>query len=148
VCLVDKELRIVFWSAGAEAITGYLSQEILGRQFTNRFLGYEDGKGVASGGVESPMLAALRDGKSGESHLSIRHKSGLPVALRLRASPLRDEQGAVIGAAEFFEPTGHGPGPEHRENKLAVLGCLDPQTEAVTKSYAQTQLQEHLETFA
>ena len=44
----------------------------------------------------------MRDGQARESRVYLHHKSGYAVPVSLRAVPIRDEHGHVIGAAESF----------------------------------------------
>jgi PAS domain S-box-containing protein len=42
VFAADREGKITFWNAGAERITGYLKQDVLGRQCNEGFLEHWD----------------------------------------------------------------------------------------------------------
>ena len=44
VYVVDREGKILFWNDGAERITGYLRQDVIGRMYTDNFLGETDGE--------------------------------------------------------------------------------------------------------
>src|SRR5262245_10242848 len=65
-------------------------------------------------GDDLPLIAALRNGKELDLRASVRHKDGHPVKVHVRAVPLRDEFGKLVGAAEFFEATGISPPPPKR----------------------------------
>src|SRR5438477_5949033 len=147
VYFVDKEQRIAFWNRGAEEITGYLSQQVLGHHMSENFLEHVDQDNRRLTGVELPLMAALREGKPIEKQVTVRHKSGHPVQLRLRAVPLRTDGGRIIGAAEYFEPTEPRPWQDNRKNVLEMHGCMDHATGALTRAYAETQLKEQCETF-
>jgi len=45
VYLVNREGKIVFWNDGAERITGYLRQDVIGRIDNDNLLGETDGDG-------------------------------------------------------------------------------------------------------
>ena len=147
VYFVDREHRIVFWNHGAEEITGYLSQQVLGHFMSENFLAHVDQDNRRLEGTELPLMVAIREGKSFEAKLTLRHKDGHPVRVRLRAVPLRSEGGRLVGAAEYFEPTEPLEGQEQRKNVLETHGCMDPATGALTRAYTETQVQEHFETF-
>ena len=147
VYFVDRDRRIVFWNRGAEEITGHLSQQVLGHQMTENFLehfGFENRK---LEGDDLPLNAALRHGKELDLRASIRHKDGHPVRVHVRAVALRDEFGKLLGAAEFFEPAEPLFWQDERRNMLAIHGCVDRSTGALTREYIETQLNEHSETF-
>lgn len=146
--LVDTEERIRFWNEGAERITGYLSQEVLGKKCTDPFLTQEEQESKESGLVPPfPLLGAMRDGKTVRAQVSMRHRDGHPILVWLKAVPLRGADGHIIGAVKYFEPPGQAPPSNRRGNKLEEFGCLDIETVAVNHKYAETQLREHLETF-
>lgn len=148
VYVVDREQRVIFWNEGAETITGYLSQQVLGRKCDEHFPGHADGENQAMNGASAPIGVAIRDGKPVSTHLSLRHKLGHPVSVRLRATPIRGGDGTIIGGSESFEQTGVALERDNRSSKLEHLGCLDPTTGALNHEYTQTQIREHLETYA
>lgn len=147
VYFVDRDQRIAFWNRGAEEITGYLSQQALGHHMGENFLEHvgEDNRRLE--GPELPLIAAMRDGKLVEALVTIRHKDGHPVQLRLRAVPLRTVDGRILGAAQYFEPTEPLDWHDNRKNVLESHGCMDAATGTLTRSYTETQIFEHFETF-
>ncbi len=42
VCAVDREGKVILWNDGAERVTGYLRQDVLGRLCTEAFLEHAD----------------------------------------------------------------------------------------------------------
>src|SRR5208282_2600710 len=103
VYLTDRKRQILFWNARAERITGYLGQEVIGRFCHENLLMHCDENQVALCGYECPLARAMQDGRAREANVFLRHKEGQRVPVHVSAVPLRDEFGAVIGAAEFFE---------------------------------------------
>src|SRR5579864_2903896 len=104
ICLVDRDRKTFFWNQGAEAITGYLRQEVLGR-FCGEFLlvkFHERNRTICD--QSCPLLSAMRDGQPRDVPAYLHHKAGYPVPVNLRAIPLRDSHGRVVGAAESFTP--------------------------------------------
>ncbi|MFZ0962660.1 MAG: diguanylate cyclase [Terriglobia bacterium] len=102
VCMVDQDRKICFWNDGAERITGYLRQDVLGR-FCGELLliNFHENK-AAFCEHSCPLVSAMRDGQARESRVYLHHKSGYAVPVSLRAVPIRDAHGRVIGAAESF----------------------------------------------
>ncbi|HTS70113.1 MAG TPA: diguanylate cyclase [Terriglobia bacterium] len=102
VCLMDLDRKIHFWNDGAERLTGYLRQDVLGRSCRDiGLIKFHENK-VAVCDETCPVLAAMRDGKPRESRAYIHHKSGYAVPVSLRAVPIRDAHGHVVGAVESF----------------------------------------------
>jgi PAS domain S-box-containing protein/diguanylate cyclase (GGDEF)-like protein len=103
VYMVDSQRRIVFWNASAERITGYLGQEVIGHFCPDNILMHCDPDEVLLCGSGCPMVRTMQDGRPTEANLFLRHKDGQRVPVRVRTVPIRDEFGAIIGSAEFFD---------------------------------------------
>jgi PAS domain S-box-containing protein/diguanylate cyclase (GGDEF)-like protein len=103
VYLVDPQRRILSWNNGAERLTGYLSQEVVGRCCAEGLLMHCDQRNAILCGDACPLDATMRDGVPREMDVYLLHKDGQRVPVRIQALPLRDENGAVIGAAECFD---------------------------------------------
>src|ERR1019366_477639 len=65
----DRNRRILFWNSGAERITGYLRQEVVGRCCRDNILLDCDHKQVVVCGSCCPLREALADGKAREASL-------------------------------------------------------------------------------
>jgi PAS domain S-box-containing protein/diguanylate cyclase (GGDEF)-like protein len=103
VYLVDPQRRILSWNSGAEKLTGYLRQEVIGRCCAEGLLMHCDENNVILCGNACPLEATMRDGRPRDADVYLLHKDGQRVPVRVRALPLRDENGVVIGAAECFD---------------------------------------------
>src|SRR5208282_1053776 len=92
VCLVDLQGKIVYWNAAAESITGYLSQEVLGRAYRGDLLIQCSNCGGAKRNTElqCPVREVLRDGRAVVAELYLRHKDGHRLPVHVDAFPLRD----------------------------------------------------------
>jgi PAS domain S-box-containing protein/diguanylate cyclase (GGDEF)-like protein len=144
VYLVDREQKILFWNAGAERITGYLRQDVVGRFCRENLLAHNDE--VLSDAADA-ILPVLRDGKAIAMQLSLRHKEGHRVYVRLRAVAIRNSHGSIIGVAESFEESLSVSNWDRRQVKLSEHGCIDPATGAATTEYTLRQVQDHLARF-
>lgn len=103
VYLVDRDRRILFWNEGAEEITGYLRQEVIGRHCHDNLLMHCDENNALLCGVACPLLETMHDGQPREADVFLRHKDGQRVPVRVRSVPIRDEDGQITGAAECFD---------------------------------------------
>jgi diguanylate cyclase (GGDEF)-like protein/PAS domain S-box-containing protein len=145
--MVDCEQRIRFWNEGAEKITGYLRQDVVGHFCRDFFPPQkEDGKnGICE--IGGALASVLRDGRPAIAEITLRHKAGHQVMVRIRAVPIRDAAGLVIGAAESIDADPWAFEADRRHRKLASYGCLDEATGVLSDSYIQTHLRESLTTF-
>jgi len=146
--MVDCDQRIQFWNEGAEKITGYFRQDVVGH-FCRDFFPpqMEDGKnGICE--IGGALASVLRDGRPSIAEVTLRHKAGHQVIVRIRAVPIRDAAGLVVGAAESIDADPWAFEADRRHRKLASYGCLDEATGVLSSSYIQTHLRESLTTFA
>lgn len=148
VYMVDCEQRIQFWNQGAESITGYFRQDVLGHFCRDFFPPQRDGGKDGSCEVGGALASVIRDGSSAIAEVTLRHKNGHQVLVRIRATPIRDRGGVIIGAAESIDADPWAFDADRRNRKLADYGCLDEATGVLSNSYIQTHLTESLTTFA
>jgi len=147
VCIVDREWRIVFWNRGAEKITGYRRHDVTGQTNQANILAQcnhincnlcEDG---------CPISAALLSGQQREMEISLRHKAGHAVPVRLQVMPIRDGRGGVAGAAECFAVQHELSDVDVHRGNLANHGCLDTLTGTPNQAFTHSHLRENLAFF-
>jgi|HubBroStandDraft_6_1064221.scaffolds.fasta_scaffold00815_10 diguanylate cyclase (GGDEF)-like protein/PAS domain S-box-containing protein len=159
VYLVDLDQRILFWNEGAEQITGYLRQDVVGHFCRDNLLAESrpdntnqkappGAKPSNVGPASDAILSILRDGKRTFAEVSLRHKNGHRVFVRLRGVPIRNSHGTIVGAAESFDESFSASACDRRHDKLEGYGCLDPETGVLTHRLILSHLRESLATFA
>jgi diguanylate cyclase (GGDEF)-like protein/PAS domain S-box-containing protein len=104
VAVLDAASRVLFWNPAAEAITGYLSADLLSRTLPPSAYQIDPQHHAAQsshlkivapeagGPVERPLLVILR------------HKQGHSLPAMLRRTPLRDALGKRFGTLLRFHP--------------------------------------------
>lgn len=102
IYFVDLDRRIVFWNRGAEQLTGYLSQEVIGRQCQDNILLHADEHGNVLCHRGCPLAATAADGKPRKTILFVRHKEGHRIPVWVAARPLFSPAGEIAGAVEVF----------------------------------------------
>lgn len=147
VYLVDRDRRIAFWNDGAQRITGYLRHEVVGRCCRDSLLDHCDSEGNLLCATACPLTETMRDGRSRDAQVYVRHRAGHRVAVRLHTVPLRDSLGDIIGAAESFDDQVSFAERDRRENNLAAHGCLDSITGIPNREYTKMHLHESLHAF-
>jgi PAS domain S-box-containing protein len=148
VYVVNREGKIVLWSAGAEQLTGYLRQDVLGRLCEEALLESGEEGSKDAQGVSIPLPETLREGRAVASQLSLRSKSGRFLAVKLQTIPLRDDLGRILGAIKIFDPIPALGTGDRRQNKLGAYGCLDAVTGVLNHSMIQAHLKESLSIYA
>lgn len=102
VYFVDRERKISYWNTGAERITGYPAERVVGLYCYNNLLQHitEGGKQLCLDGC--PLQATIQDGQPREAEVYLRHAEGHRVPVLVRTSPIFDKHNKVIGAVEIF----------------------------------------------
>jgi diguanylate cyclase (GGDEF)-like protein/PAS domain S-box-containing protein len=148
IYMVDCDQKIQFWNDGAEIITGHLRQDVVGH-FCRDF--FPPQKEAGQNGVcelGGALASVLRDGRPAIAEVTLRHKAGHQVTVRVRAVPIRDRAGGVIGAAESMDADPWAFYADRRHRKLSSYGCLDEATGVLSAGYIHTHLRESLTTYA
>lgn len=148
IFLVDRNRRILFWNAGAETISGYLRQDVVGRFLREHLLSTSEEVKDADSDPFDPLSLAFRDGKPSTGNVSILHKGGYRVPICLRTVPIRDARGGVIGVAECFEKNISSSDRTRRQSTDAKLISLDEVTGIPARSFVEQFLREQLVIFA
>jgi PAS domain S-box-containing protein/diguanylate cyclase (GGDEF)-like protein len=148
VYLVDLERRIVFWNEGAERITGYLRQEVMGQVCRENLLSEKNENHAVMSDAARSLEEVLRDGKSVVAEAFVTHKAGHRIPVRMQAVPIRNSHGSIVGAAESFAATITSTEGDRRQQKLADYGYIDQSTGAPSSAYMESHLREGLLTFA
>lgn len=147
VYIVDRERRIVFWNQGAEKITGYQSHDVMGRVSRENILAQCNDVSCMLCGVACPLSEAILGGKRKEIEISLRHKAGHRVQVRLQVIPIRDSRGSVAGVAESFVVEHELSDLDIHLGNLANHGCLDILTGTPNQAFTLSHLRENLTFF-
>src|ERR1700685_2070129 len=103
VSVLDLQKKIVFWSDGAERITGYARIDVLGHSCTDNILLHCNQTSCEMCTLKCPLAAALLDARPVETVSFIHHKSGHRTPVRSWAIRLRDKHGSMIGIIHTFD---------------------------------------------
>ncbi|HEX8817279.1 MAG TPA: PAS domain-containing protein, partial [Terriglobales bacterium] len=103
---VDRERKITFWSEGAEHASGYTAGEAVGKYCYNNLLKHVDEHGRSLCMEGCPLSRVMLDGEPWETTMSFQSKDGVRVPVKVRAHPIRNSMGRVVGAVEVFSHLG------------------------------------------
>jgi PAS domain S-box-containing protein len=95
--VMDKDGNIIFFNKAAEEMTGYGTEEVLGKSCT---MLDTDTCVVLTDSGRQRNCGLFREGEIGNKRCRIRSKDGRAVYLLKNASVLRDSSGEIIGAVE------------------------------------------------
>jgi diguanylate cyclase (GGDEF)-like protein/PAS domain S-box-containing protein len=102
VYFLDLDRKITYWNKGAEKITGYPAQKVLGISCKDNLLNHVNIKGECLCLNGCPMAACMETGDTISANVYLHHANGHRVPVKVRAAPIRDEAGNIIGAVETF----------------------------------------------
>lgn len=148
VGVLDLQKKIVFWSEGAEEITGYSRIDVVGHLCTDNILQHCNQNCCEMCAEKCPIATALHGGKPLETISFIHHKSGHRTPVHVWAIPLRDKHGSIIGVIQTFEGEVALNGPHPNDQRMKERGWLDLITELPNQTMMQSHLRETLGTFA
>ncbi len=146
--MVDLQKKIVFWSDGAERITGHFRHEVVGRPCAGRTLLQCDQNTCEPCGSECPVGAAIQAAHPSEAECYLHHKQGHRIPVHVWAVPVRDAHGSIIAVLQSFEDHHQPEDGEQREDSLINSGCVDDITGIANHPIMQSHLRETLGTFA
>lgn len=102
VYFVNTQKNITYWNAAAERITGYSSADVIGSFCSDNLLRHVDASGNELCLNGCPLSLAIVEGQQLESNVFLHHKNGHRVPISVRTSPIRNDNGEIVGAVEIF----------------------------------------------
>ena len=144
VYLVDPDRRIIYWNSGAERITGYRADEAMGRRCQDNFLVHLDEQGNSLCHDGCPLSWTMANEQPLETEVYLQHRDGYRVPISVRASPIRDGTGRVVGAVEVFSDNSRIAAMTDLNKELQQLSLLDHSTEVGNRRFLEQQLMARL----
>jgi|SRR5271156_1897245 len=147
VSVVDLHRKLIFWSDGAEKVTGYARIDVLGHSCGENILQHCNQSSCEMCAQNCPMTMVAHGGQPVESMGFIHHKSGYRLQVHTWTIPLRDKKGSIVGIIQTFEGESAACGPDPNDRGLKEQGWLDEVTELPNQAMMQSHLRETLGTF-
>ena len=145
VYFVDRERRITYWNRGAEHLTGFARAEVEGRHCSDNILIHVDESGRQLCEDGCPVRQVIADGSEHVAQVFLHHKAGHRVPVRVRAAPIRDGDGYIVGAVETFADNSAERAAQEQAETLERLALLDPLTGIGNRRYLEAQLEAQLD---
>ncbi len=102
VYYVDLNRCITYWNRGAERLTGYGREAVMGKSCADNILRHVDDQGNELCLQGCPLADTMIDGRAREAEVFLHHRQGHRVPVFVRGTPMRDAEGKIIGAVEVF----------------------------------------------
>jgi len=145
VYFTDRQRSITFWNKGAERISGYSKDELLGKKCSANILVHIDQQGQPLCNGMCPLAHSMQDRQERTANVFLHHKDGHRVPVRVRAFPILDEKQQVIGAAELFQDSSEKAALRSRLEELQEMAMVDALTGLVNRRFTENTLQAQLE---
>ena len=143
VYFVDKDRGITFWNQGAEHITGFSAQEMLGKFCYDNLLSHVDENGTQLCQNGCPLHATLADGAPRSAQVYLHHKNGHRVRVDVKIRPLFIN-GEIIGATEVFSSAELSDSSEIGLKEMERLALFDQLTQLPNRRYVDTFLENQI----
>jgi len=140
VYFADKNRKITYWNKAAEKITGFKSNEILGRHCGDNFLIHIDKEGNSLCTGPCPLTRAIENAQEYEEKIFLHHKEGHRVPVLVRVTPVQNAKDEVIGAVEIFTDLSSREAFLKEVQALAKPDLHNPLTGLPNKQYLEMQL--------
>ena len=137
---VDRKRVITYWNKAAERISGFTAAEVVGKSCADNVLTHVDGHGCALCTGICPLAETMCDGKLRQSDIYLHHKDGHRIPVSVRASPLTDAAGQIVGGIELFTDISHQAVNELRIIELERLALLDGLTQLANRTYVEREI--------
>ncbi len=148
VYVVDRDRTIVYWNAGAERITGFSAEEVVGRRCPDDVPRHVDDTGRELCNTGCPILRPLADGHHATVQAYLHHKRGHRVPVSASGYAIRDTGDSIIGAIQIFSDATPVRILEEQVERLSQMAFLDDLTRLPNRRYAQMRLEAMLSEFA
>jgi len=140
VYFVDTARRITYWNRGSERISGFISQEVMGRRCSDNILKHVNEEGVNLCASMCPLAHTMRDGRPRQASVYLHHTKGHRVPVVVNAIPLYGENGKVVGAIESFTDNSAYHNAMERIQVLGEAALQDSLTGIGNRRYVEMKL--------
>lgn len=140
VYITDRELRITYWNAAAEDLTGFKAEEVLGKHCSDNLLMHVDDAGCLLCDGDCPVKRTLVDGLPHREEVHVHHKSGHRVPVETRVRPIWGGSGEIVGSVVVFADNSRQRAMRERALGFAKFAFLDPASQVGNRSYLEQQL--------
>lgn len=142
---VNRDRIITYWNKAAEQISGYMSNEVVGKSCSDDILTHVDSEGNRLCIGMCPLAASIADGKPREAQVYMHHKEGHRIPVSVRVNTLTDRDGNTIGGIELFTDISNQPANEMRLKELEKLALIDSLTQLANRNFIEREIQSRLE---
>jgi diguanylate cyclase (GGDEF)-like protein/PAS domain S-box-containing protein len=145
VYFVNRERKITYWNQGAQRLSGYSADEVVGKSCLENLLGCVDETGGSLCNDACSLSEVMNDGQPREKEMFLLHREGHRVPISVRTSPMVDKAGAIVGAVEVFNDSTARRKVEKNVSALEQLAFRDSLTGLPNRRYIELKVEQGLE---
>lgn len=143
IYITDNNRKILFFNNEAEKITGFMSQELVGKNCHDDILNHIDEHGVKLCIGPCPLLNTLMSNTVTYQDAFLQHKEGYRIPVSIKTIPVVEED-VVVGAVEVFEIlTKRAPHLDEYVIKDNLM-IRDPLTKLLNRNFLKYKLENKL----
>ncbi len=146
IYVITPQRRIVYWNPAAERITGFRSQDIVGKTCCETFLRQIDEEGNPSCG-QCPGSLTLTDKSLHEKSVYFQHRDGYRMPVMLKTSPIVGPGGTLLGVAHIFTDNTLNELVYQNLEELKKQVYVDRLTGLFNRQYLEMRIAEKLDEF-
>ena len=147
VYFVDVNRKITFWNRGAERITGFAAEEVMGSSCADNILVHVDEQGHHLCDGSCPLQCSTETGCISNAEVYLHHKNGQRVKVSVNASPIIGIDGRIVGAIEIFRDSSAQVLDNRVMEELKKSALVDALTDLPNRRYLEMKLNSYLEEF-
>ncbi|QQE12874.1 sensor domain-containing diguanylate cyclase [Planctomycetota bacterium] len=133
--VVDRDRRITFWSKGAERITGYKADQVLGHHCYQNILMHVNDCGTCLCKGDCPLKQTIDDGIVRNGIVYLHHQKGHRIPVNVHTNPIRDHNGHIVGGIEIFSDESAQNIDKQKLKALEAAALLDPLTNLANRRH-------------
>src|ERR1700676_340845 len=147
---LKRERKMTTWNEGAGGLAGFADaafsqEEVLGKECGDSILACVDEAGKALSGNGGPVDGVMVDGESALAEFYLRQKRGYRSPVSVRALPIRNSAGIIVGAVEVFSDSTVKLKFDKRVTELEQLAFRDPLTGLPNRRYIELKVEHGLQ---
>ena len=140
IFVVQRGGQITYWNRAAERLTGYRSDEVLGKQACRDVLKPVDAEGKSICDSGCPLEETLKEGEKQETALFLHHRDGERLPVVMSTAPIRDGNEEIIATVQVLRDNSVMVAAQERIEELETLSLVDPLTKLGNRLYLEMNI--------
>lgn len=131
---LDCDLSVLYWSPGAELLTGVKADSMLHQHWSAEVIGLRDGKGRRLAAGECPLSSTRASGTPCRGRYWIRDRTGEPATVEVHTVPVTSPDGTPLGVGLVLHDLRTETSLEERVQSLHARATRDPLTDVANRT--------------